>query len=58
MSKQLVQLAADMFDANFMSPLLLRNNHEYESDRVIETIQKGYRLGDKLLRAALVKVSR
>ena len=50
--------SGDMFDANFHESTVAEDNHEYESDRVIETIQKGYRLGDKLLRAALVKVSR
>ncbi|MCY3977589.1 MAG: nucleotide exchange factor GrpE [Chloroflexi bacterium] len=48
----------DIFDVNFHESAVAEECNEHESDRVIETIQKGYRVGDRLLRAAKVKVSR
>ena len=48
----------DLYDANFHESTVAEENAEYESDQVIETIQKGYCVGDRLLRAALVKVAR
>jgi len=45
------------FDANFCNALLTEKVEGTEANMVIEVLQKGYILKDRLLRAALVKVS-
>ena len=45
------------FDANFCNALLTEKVEDVEPNTVIEVLQKGYILKDRLLRAALVKVS-
>ena len=45
------------FDANFCNALLTEKAEGVEPNTVIEVLQKGYILKDRLLRAALVKVS-
>ena len=45
------------FDANFCNALLTEKVEGVEPNTVVEVLQKGYVLKDRLLRAALVKVS-
>ena len=45
------------FDANYANALLTEKVEGTEPNMVIEVLQKGYMLKDRLLRAALVKVS-
>lgn len=45
------------FDHNFEQALMMEHRDGIDSGIVIEVLQKGYMLKDKLLRAALVKVS-
>ena len=45
------------FDHNFAQALMMEHRDGVEPGIVIEVLQKGYMLKDKLLRAALVKVS-
>lgn len=45
------------FDANFHNALMQEAKEGVESGIVIEVLQKGYMLKDRVLRAALVKVS-
>lgn len=45
------------FDANTQQSLMMEKKEGVESNIVIEVLQKGYLLKDRLLRAALVKVS-
>lgn len=45
------------FDANFMQALMMEPKEGVESGIVIDVLQKGYKLKDRLLRPALVKVS-
>lgn len=46
------------FDPNLHHALFLEESDEIEPDHIIETFQKGYRIGDKLIRPAMVKVSK
>lgn len=46
------------FDPNLHHALFLEEQEGTEPDMVIETFQKGYTLGDKLIRPAMVKVSK
>lgn len=45
------------FDANFMQALATEHKDGVKPDMVIEVLQKGYKLKDRILRPALVKVS-
>lgn len=46
------------FDANLHHAVFMEENDEVESEHIIETFQKGYKLKDKVIRPAMVKVSR
>lgn len=45
------------FDPNYHQALLQEASSEHPEGSVLEVLQKGYRMGDRLLRPALVKVS-
>lgn len=45
------------FDPNFHNAVLMEESDQ-ESGRVIETLQKGYKHGDRILRPSMVKVSK
>ncbi|MCY3780821.1 MAG: nucleotide exchange factor GrpE [Chloroflexi bacterium] len=47
----------DLFDPNLHQAIGAEESDEVESGHVIETLQKGYRAGDNVLRLALVKVA-
>jgi molecular chaperone GrpE len=45
------------FDPNIHEALMQEESDEYESGRIIEVMQEGYWIGDKVLRPALVRVA-
>ncbi len=45
------------FDPNFHNAIMTEKNDDYESDIVIQTMQKGYTLNGKVIRPSMVKVS-
>lgn len=45
------------FDPNIHEALMKEESDEYESGQIIEVIQEGYWIGDKVLRPALVRVA-
>ena len=45
------------FDPNFHEALMKEESEEYESGQIIEVMQEGYWIGDKVLRPALVRVA-
>ena len=45
------------FDANYQQAIMMEKIENVESGMVIEVLQKGYMLKDRILRAAMVKVS-
>ena len=47
----------DLFDPNLHQAIGTEDSDDVESGHVTETLQKGYRSGDKVLRLALVKVA-
>ncbi|MCY4540346.1 MAG: nucleotide exchange factor GrpE [Chloroflexi bacterium] len=47
----------DLFDPNLHQAIGTEDSDDVESGHVTETLQKGYRAGDKVLRLALVKVA-
>lgn len=46
------------FDANLHHAVFAEESDEVEEDHVLETFQKGYKLKDKVIRPAMVKVSK
>ena len=46
------------FDANTMQALMTDNDPNFEDDVVLEVLLKGYRLKDRVIRAASVKVNK
>ncbi len=47
----------EKFDPNFHHAIVMEEQEGVESDIVIEELQKGYKLKDRVLRASMVKVS-
>lgn len=47
----------EAFDPNFHEAVAMESSDEYEVGQVIETLQKGYRSGERVLRPALVRVA-
>ncbi|MEN6570747.1 MAG: nucleotide exchange factor GrpE [Anaerolineaceae bacterium] len=46
------------FDPNIHEAISNENNPDFESGEVIEVVQHGYKLGDRILRPAMVRVAR
>jgi molecular chaperone GrpE len=47
----------EMFDPNLHEAVTSENSSEYESGAIIEVLQKGYLIGDRVLRPAMVRVA-
>jgi molecular chaperone GrpE len=47
-----------IFDPNFHEALTHEDSPAHESGQIIEVVQKGYLIGDRVLRPALVRVAR
>lgn len=52
-----VPSVGEPFDPNFHHAVVMEDNDELESNHIIETLQKGYVLNDKVIRPSMVKVS-
>jgi len=52
-----VAAEGELFDPHLHEAVLTEETEEHEPDTVMQEIVRGYRLGDKLLRPALVKVA-
>ena len=52
-----VAAEGELFDPHLHEAVLTEESDEHEPDTVMQEIVRGYRLGDKLLRPALVKVA-
>ncbi len=49
--------AGEMFDPNMHEAVTSENSPEHESGEIIEVLQKGYLIGDRVLRPAMVRVA-
>lgn len=47
----------EAFDPNFHQAVITEESEEVESNHIIETFQKGYKLNDRVIRPSMVKVS-
>ena len=45
------------FDPNFHQAVMTANDDQFESNIIVEELQKGYKLKDRVIRASLVKVN-
>ena len=54
----IIQAQGQVFDPNFHEAVVSEDNLEYESGAIIEVLQQGYMLGEKVLRPAMVRVAR
>jgi molecular chaperone GrpE len=50
--------AGDKLDPNIHLAVSSEDSDEYGSDEIIEVLQNGYRMGDKIVRPAMVRVAR
>ena len=46
------------FDPNMHEAISNEDNPDFESGDVIEVVQQGYKIGDRILRPAMVRVAR
>ena len=53
-----IETVGKAFDPHVAEAIATRETGEYEDDIVIEEVQHGYRLGDDLLRPAMVIVAK
>ena len=51
-------MIGESFDYNIHHAVSQIETNDYQPDKVVETMQIGYKLKDRLLRSALVKVSK
>ncbi|RME86652.1 MAG: nucleotide exchange factor GrpE [Anaerolineae bacterium] len=52
-----IEAEGKMFDPNFHEAISHEPSEEHESGQVIEVVQQGYMLGDRVIRPALVRVA-
>jgi len=53
----LMEVDGQMFDPNLHEAISQSESPDHESGQIIEVIQQGYMIGDRVLRAALVRVA-
>lgn len=52
-----IEAEGQPFDANWHQALMMEHQDDVEPGMVLQVLQKGYKLKDRILRAAMVKVS-
>jgi len=55
---QVIPAEGQMFDPGLHEAITHEDNGDVESGKVIAVVQKGYRMGDRIIRPALVRVAR
>lgn len=55
---EVIQAQGEQFDPNLHEALSHEDSDDHEEGQVIEVIQPGYRMGDRILRPALVRVAK
>jgi molecular chaperone GrpE len=55
---QPMEAAGKLFDPNLHEAIMSEDSDTHESGQIIEVLQQGYTLGDKVLRPAMVRVAR
>jgi len=52
-----IEALGEDFDPNMHHAVIMEPSEAYESQKVSEVLQKGYRIGDKVIRHSMVKVA-
>lgn len=55
--EEIVSLGED-FDPNLHHAVFMEDNDDYESGKIIEVLQKGYKLKERVIRPSMVKVAK
>jgi len=55
---QLMEAEGKPFDPNLHEAIMSEDSDQHESGQIIEVLQQGYTLGDRVLRPAMVRVAR
>jgi molecular chaperone GrpE len=55
---QVIPAEGQMFDPTLHEAITHEDNGDVESGKIIAVVQKGYRIGDRIIRPALVRVAR
>lgn len=55
---EVIEADNQKFDANLHHAVFMEESKDVESEHIIETFQKGYKLKDKVIRPAMVKVAK
>lgn len=55
---EMIDSDGQLFDANLHHAVFMEESEKVESEHIIETFQKGYTLNNKVIRPAMVKVSK
>ncbi len=53
-----IEALGEEFDPNIHHAVFMEESEEYDSGKIVEVIQKGYKLKDKVIRPAMVKVAK
>lgn len=53
-----IKALGEEFDPNFHHAVVMEESEDHDSNTVIEILQKGYKLKDKVIRPSMVKVSK
>lgn len=54
---EVIEAQGKEFDPNFHQAVMTANDENYDHNIVVEELQKGYKLKDRVIRASLVKVN-
>jgi molecular chaperone GrpE len=49
---------SDKFDPNFHEAVSYEDNDQFKTDEIIAELRKGYQIGNRVIRPALVRVAR
>jgi len=55
---EVIRAEGDTFDPNFHEAITYEEDDDHQDGQVIEVVQKGYKLGDRVLRPAKVRVAK
>ena len=55
---RVIEATGQMFDPNFHNAVIHEDSTEHREGEVMQELQRGYMLGDRLLRPAMVKVAK